>query len=184
MSEGAPETEALRRRGRCHVLPDGVSLDDGIIPARFSAQRVMDPALLAPHLFETVDPALAARISPGDIIMAGRDFASGKPRLQGLIALEALGLSVICTSMPYRILRRAVARAIPVLTGAGDPAHLALDGDELSVDFAAGTLVNHTRAASTALPPLAPALAAIVSSGGTRAMLRRWLAAHPEQARR
>ena len=69
----------LIRRGRCHVLGDDVTLDDGIIPARFAAQRVTDPALLTPHLFETVDPGFASRVQRGDIVLAGRAFASGKP---------------------------------------------------------------------------------------------------------
>ena len=45
------ERPGLIRRGRCHVLGDHVSIDDGVIPARFAAQRVTDPAALVPHLF-------------------------------------------------------------------------------------------------------------------------------------
>ena len=171
----------LIRRGRCHVLGDDVTLDDGIIPARFAAQRVTDPALLTPHLFETVDPGFASRVQRGDIVLAGRAFASGKPRMQGFIAMAALDLAVVCVSMPYKMLRRAVARAIPVVVGA--PAALAATGDEVEIDFRAGTLWNFSKGASADLPPMAPILADIVAGGGAEASLREWLARHPEQAR-
>lgn len=173
--------EGLVRRGFAHVLGDGVSLDDGIIPARFSGQRVTDPALLTPHLFETVDAGFAARVRPGDIVFAGRAFACGKPRLQGFIAMGALELSVVCGSMPYKMLRRAVARAIPVMVGTRD--HIAVaTGDEVEVDFSAGTIRNITRNVVSVAPPMPGELSEIVAGGGMQAALLAWLAEHPEQA--
>ena len=174
--------ERLVRRGRCHVLGDGVSLDDGIIPARFSAQRVTDPAALTPHLFENVDALFAERVRPGDIVLAGEDFARGKPRLQGFIAMAALDLSVVCVSMPYKMLRRAVARAIPVIVGGPAPGALAATGDEVEIDFATGSVWNVTQDRRAAVPPMPAILRDIVSAGGSEAALRAWLAEHPEQA--
>lgn len=170
----------LLRRGRAHVFGDGVSLDDAIIPARFAAQRITDPSSLLPHLFENIDPGFAARVQPGDVILAGRDFACGKPRLQGLIALAALNLSVVCVSVPFKILRRAVARAIPVSVGASEP--LASTGDEVEINFATGAMRNHTTGRALEIPAMPPILAEIVAAGGAEAALRDWLARHPEQA--
>ncbi len=172
--------DALIRRGFAHVLGDDVSLDDGIIPARFAAQRVTDPALLTPHLFETVDAGFAARVRPGDIVFAGRQFACGKPRLQGFLAMGALDLSVVCGSMPYKMLRRAVARAIPVMVGA--PIAAVATGDEVEVDFSAGTIWNITTNLRFSAPPMPPVLGEIVAGGGMQATLRTWLVDHPEQA--
>ncbi|RKP57852.1 hypothetical protein [Pararobbsia silviterrae] len=182
MSTPSETTANLVRRGICHVLPDEVSLDDGIIPARFAAQRVMDPSVLRAHLFETIDPELAQRIAPGDIVIAGKHFACGKPRLQGFIAMAALDLSIICTSMPYKMLRRAVARAIPVITGAPTPHGMADPGDEIEMDFSTGVLRNFTRGVDLTIPAMPPVLSTIVSTGGTQAALEDWLARHPEQA--
>src|SRR5262245_33111178 len=98
----------LVRRGRCHVFGDDVPIDDGIIPRRFPAERVTDPAKLTPHIFETLDAEFARRVQPGDIVFVGKNFACGKPRVQGFIAMAALDLAVICTSMPYNMMRRAV----------------------------------------------------------------------------
>jgi 3-isopropylmalate/(R)-2-methylmalate dehydratase small subunit len=176
-------TRPLVRRGRAHVFGDDVSLDDGIIPARFAVQRITDPKALVPHLFESLDPTFAARVRPGDIILAGARFAGGKPRLQGLIALAALDLSVVCASMPFKILRRAVARAVPVSVGGpADPPDIAMTGDELEVDFATGAVRNFTRGTEAHLPAMPPVLAGIVAAGGAEAALRDWLVRHPEQA--
>jgi 3-isopropylmalate/(R)-2-methylmalate dehydratase small subunit len=174
--------KALVRRGRCHLIGDDVSLDDGIIPQRFAAQRVTDPRELVGHLFESIDPDLAQRIKPGDILLAGRNFACGKPRLQGFIALGALDLAVICGSMPYKMLRRAVARAIPVVIGGPEPHAMAAAGDELEIDFSTGALWNRTQDVRTRVPAMPPVLRDIVQSGGTQAMLKDWLSRHPEQA--
>jgi 3-isopropylmalate/(R)-2-methylmalate dehydratase small subunit len=182
MSRQSETAGRLVRRGICHVLGDEVSLDDGIIPARFAAQRVIDPSALRPHLFETIDPELAQRIAPGDIVIAGRNFACGKPRLQGFIAMAALDLSIICASMPYKMLRRAVARAIPVLVGAPEPCGIADQGDEIEIDFSTGVLRNFTRGVDLVIPAMPPVLGAIVAGGGMQAALQDWLARHPEQA--
>jgi 3-isopropylmalate/(R)-2-methylmalate dehydratase small subunit len=164
------------------LLGDNVSIDDGIIPARFAAQRVTDARELTPHLFESLDSQLPQRIQRGDIILAGRNFACGKPRVQGFIAMGALDLSVICVSMPYKMLRRAVARAIPVIAGVAEPQQLAANGDEVEMDFSTGVLRNLTRDTRVAVPAMPPILLDIVASGGMQAALEDWLVRHPEQA--
>jgi 3-isopropylmalate/(R)-2-methylmalate dehydratase small subunit len=178
-----PAAKSLVRRGRCHLFGDDVSLDDGVIPHRFAAERITDPQILIRHLFESIDPEFAGRVRPGDIVLAGRNFACGKPRLQGFIALGALDLAIVCVSMPYKMLRRAVAHAVPVLPGAPIPHEIAANGDELEVDFANGEIRNLTRSACTSLPPMPSILRDIVASGGMHAALRLWLASHPEQGR-
>jgi 3-isopropylmalate/(R)-2-methylmalate dehydratase small subunit len=176
------ELECLVRRGTCHLIGDDVSLDDGIIPRRFAAQRVTDPGELVPHLFESIDPDFSRRVKAGDIVLAGRNFACGKPRLQGFIALAALNISIICTSMPYKMLRRAVARAIPVIVGGPEPSDIATTGDEIEINFSTGAVRNLTRDLRTAVPAMPPILRDIVTGGGMQATLRNWLACHPEQA--
>ena len=176
-----PAARSLLRRGRCHVLGDDVSLDDDIIPARYSRERVTDAKLLTPHLFARLDPGLATRIQAGDVVLAGRNFACGKPRVQGFIAMGELRLSIVCASMPYKMLRRAVARGVPVIAGVEDAAAIAADGDELEIDFACGRICNLTRNTEFSAPAMPPVLRDIVASGGTQAILRKWLADHPEQ---
>ena len=174
--------QPLVRRGAAHVFGDDVPIDDGIIPYRLAIQRVTESAQLIPHLFESIDPGFAGRARPGDIILAGRAFASGKPRAQAFIALAALGVGIVCESMPYKMLRRAVAKGLPVITGFANGQAFAGNGDEVEIDFSTGAAWNVTRGLRQALPAMPTTLQDIVAAGGTDGQLRLWLAEHPEQA--
>ncbi len=173
---------ALVKRGSCHVFGDNIPLDEGFIPFELAIQRVTDPQKLIPHLFEKVAPGFAQRVKPGDIVVAGREFGNGKPHVQGFIALHALGVGVICMSMPFKNLRRAVAKGLPVITGAPAPVEYAADGDALEVDFATGRARNLTRGTEFTLPAMPSILLDIVQRGGMNGLLKSWLVDHPAQA--
>lgn len=179
MTEKGP---LIVRRGRCHCFGDDVATDDGLIPYRLAAARVTNARELVPQLFSALDPEFPGRVAHGDLVFAGRNFACGKPRLQGFIAMAALGLGVVCESMPYRMLRRAVARGIPVLVTGAPLGDFVRPGEEVEVDFATGAMHNLTRGERTHVSAMAPILREIVDRGGMTAMLREWLARHPEQA--
>lgn len=172
----------LVKRGNCHVLGDNIPLDEGFIPFELAIQRVTDPQKLIPHLFEKVAPGFSQRVQRGDIVVAGAEFGSGKPHVQGFIALQALDAGVVCVSMPFKNLRRAVAKGLPVITGAPAPAEYADAGDALEVDFATGQARNLTRGTAFTLPAMPPILLDIVQRGGMNGLLKSWLADHPDQA--
>jgi len=173
-------TISFRKRGTCHVFGDAVPLDEGIMAFKFAIERVTDPKVLVPHLFEQIDPTFAARAKPGDIVVAGKDFGHGKPHTQGFVALAALDMAVLCESMPHKSLRRAVSIGLPVLTGCVGCASFVRNGDELEVDFESGAARNLTTGATTQFAPMPPILREIVASGGSAGSMRAWLAAHPE----
>lgn len=173
---------SLQKRGICHVFGDGVPLDEGVMAFKFAIERVTDPKLLIPHLFEQIDPTFAARVKPGDIVVAGKDFGFGKPHTQGFIAMAALDMAVLCESMPHKSLRRAVAIGLPVLTGCAGCTRFVKSGDELEVDFASGVARNLTSGATTQFAPMPPILRDIVANGGSAGSMRAFLAAHPELA--
>ena len=170
---------SLVRRGTCHVFGDDIPLDEGIMPFRLAIGRVNDPALLIPHLFTNIDPHFAARVKRGDIVIAGRNFACGKPHVQGFVAMAALGLGVLCESMPYASLRGAVSKGLPVLSTGPAVRDFAAHGDEVEIDFSSGTANNLTRGTLTQFAGLAPVLQEIISNGGTIGMLAAWLEANP-----
>lgn len=172
----------LVKRGRAHVFGDGIPLDEGFIPFDIAMQRIVDPQRLIPHLFKQIDPGFTQRVKPGDVAIAGVDFAVGKPHVQGFIAMAALGMGVICASMPYKNLRRAVAMGVPVLDGAPAPVQLARTGDEVEIEYATGRFRNLTRGTEVTLPAMSPILLDIVKTGGMNGMLTAWLRDHPQQA--
>jgi 3-isopropylmalate/(R)-2-methylmalate dehydratase small subunit len=76
--------------GSAHVVGDGIDTDV-ILPGRYLA--LTDPAQLAQHVFEGVDPDVVKRVRPGDILVAGPNCGSGSSREHAPIGLKALGLS-------------------------------------------------------------------------------------------
>ena len=172
-------TSPLIRRGVCHVFGDDIPLDEGVMPFSYAIGRITDPQELIPHLFETIDPGFASRVQPGDIIIAGNNFGCGKAHMQGFIAMAALGMGVLCGSMPYKGHRGAIARGVPVLTGCENAAAFACAGEDIEIDFASGCATNHTRGTQQQFAPLAPILADLVAQGGLRGALTAYLQSHP-----
>jgi 3-isopropylmalate/(R)-2-methylmalate dehydratase small subunit len=172
---------ALIRRGRAHVFGDNVPLDEGVMAFKYAIQRITDPAELIPHLFEPLDPTFAGRVAEGDIVVAGSEFGCGKPHIQGFIAMAALGMGVICGSMPYKALRGAVSRGLPVLTGSSNAADWVQSGDEIEVDFASGEIRNLSRKLEHRLPAMPEVLQGIIAQGGAQGQLAAWLDEHSAQ---
>lgn len=171
--------QPLIRRGICHVFGDDIPLDEGVMAFKYAIGRITDPKVLIPHLFETIDPSFAARVRPGDIVVAGNNFGCGKTHMQGFIAMAALGMGVLCGSMPYKAHRGAISRGLPVLTGCEDARAFAIAGDDVEIDFASGRAINHTRATQSQFPPLPPILGDLVAQGGLRGALTAYLEANP-----
>ncbi len=171
------------RHGNCHVFGDDIPLDEGFIAFKYAIARVTDPELLIPHLFEQIDPGFGKRVKKGDIAIAGKNFGCGKAHMQGYIAMAALGMGVVCESMPYRPLRGAIAKGVPLLIGCVGATEFAKTGDEVEINFTTGAAINHTTGARTTFPGLAPVLNGILGNGGMLGTLSAWLEAHPEMKR-
>jgi 3-isopropylmalate/(R)-2-methylmalate dehydratase small subunit len=171
----------LRQRGRCHVFGDAVPLDEGVMAFKYAIGRVTDPMELIPHLFEHIDPGFVGRVKPGDFVIAGNDFGCGKPHIQGFIAMAGLQMGVLCGSMPYKALRGAISKGLPVLTGCEGAAAFAAAGDEIEVDFATGAAVNHSTGTTTTFPAMPEVLREIIANGGASGQLAAWLAKNPAQ---
>ena len=99
--------------GQVHVLGDDVDTDV-MIPGRYLS--VVEPAEMAQHIFEEVDPGFVARVKPGDIIMAGANFGSGSGREQAPLGLKALGIRcIVAVSFSRIFYRMAIDLGLPIL---------------------------------------------------------------------
>jgi len=162
-----------RLSGKCHKFGHDVPHAGTVIPGWLIAGRYMDPKDLIPHLFEAVDPDFHKHAAAGDIIVAGRNFGMG-PKMNGYIAMQALGLGLICESMPFLAYRAAVGCGLRVMTNCDGVTDLVENGDELEVDFAAGSFFNRTRNLRRTVPPLPETLREIVAYGGNAGWLKHW----------
>jgi 3-isopropylmalate/(R)-2-methylmalate dehydratase small subunit len=160
-------------RGRCTRLGHDVPHMGGVVPPRIVSDMRYDPKDIVPFLFADTDPGFHERCRPGDVIVTGRNFGMG-PKMQGYIAMQALGLGLVCESMPFLAYREAIGLGLPVLSGCAGVLEACATGDDLEVDFRAGRFVNHTRGMELAVPPIPEGLREIVELGGTNNWLRRW----------
>ena len=80
-------------KGRCWKCGDNLGIDGDVMPLRIALERELDPAVLRPHLMAGVDPDFPSKISPRDIIVAGKRFGQGNPHIQGFLGIAARHVS-------------------------------------------------------------------------------------------
>jgi len=159
--------------GRCFRLGHDVPHAGVVVPPWIVTGRHFDAKDIVPHLFEAVEPGFHERCRPGDIVVAGRNFGMG-PKMNGYIAMQALGLGLVCESMPFLAYRAAIGCGVRVMTDCVAVTEMCETGDELEIDFGSGLFVNRTRGITREYPPLPESLREIVEVGGNAGWLRRW----------
>lgn len=163
-------------RGRAHKVGHHVDTDV-IIPARYLVTS--DPAELAKHCFEDLDPALRERITPGDLVVAGENFGQGSSREHAPIAIKALGAScVIAISFARIFYRNAFNQGLPILECPAAYEGIA-DGDELEVDLSSGRVRNLTRQETYAGRPIPEFMQRLLDAGGIVGYVRAQLGRTP-----
>ncbi len=161
----------MRLRGRVWKYGDHINTDV-IFPGKYT-YTITDPAEMARHALEDLDPAFAREVRPGDIIVAGRNWGCGSSREQAVIALKAAGVRAIIAKSFARIyFRNAVNNGLlpivcPEAVDAIEP------GEEIEIDLETCTI--HCRAGAFPFPPLSPTVRSILEAGGLLPMLCRRL---------
>ena len=163
-------------RGRCWKFGDNLGIDGDIMPLHFALIREIRPEVLRDHVMEGVDPEFPKKVSPGDIIVAGKRFAQGNPHIYGLIGIRALGLGLVVESIPRGSFRNAINAALPFLPRCPGVTSAVDQGDEVEVDFRNGTFTNLTRGTAREYTPLDSTLLRIIEAGGWEAKLRHRIA--------
>ena len=98
-----------------HVFRYGDNVDtDVIIPARYLNSS--DPQELASHCMEDIDRDFTARVKPGDIIVAQKNFGCGSSREHAPIAIKTAGVACVIAKTFARIFyRNAINIGLPIL---------------------------------------------------------------------
>ncbi len=152
-------------RGRAWAFGDDIPNDEGLMPLRLTRQQEYDPNVLAKHCFEQINAQFAVNAKPGDLVVAGRNFAYGNPHIQGFFGLRGLGMGILAESMPRGALRACVNAGVPILIAPG-VTQFAHDGDTLIVDFERGLLRNETQATAMSCAPIPEVMREIIAAGG------------------
>lgn len=143
----------------------GADVDtDAIIPARYL--NTSDPDELAKHCMEDADPGFAAKVRPGDIIAAGKNFGCGSSREHAPIAIKAAGVSCVIAGTFARIFyRNAFNIGLPIFESPEATAEVS-EGDELTVDADTGVIINLTTGKKYTATPVPPFMQQIIAAGG------------------
>src|SRR4029079_19665263 len=164
---------AWRLKGRCYKLGHDVPHAGGVVPNAVIAGRYFEGKDIVHNFCAETAPVFHERCCPGDIIVAGRNFGMG-PKMNGYIAMQALGLGLVCESMSFLAYRAAVGCGVRVMTDCVNVTEMCDTGDELEVDFRNGFFVNHTRNIQREYPPVPETLLELIELGGNAGWLRQW----------
>jgi 3-isopropylmalate dehydratase small subunit len=155
--------EGKRMRGKAFKFADDIDTDV-IIPARYL--NTTDPRELAAHCMEGVRPGFPSEISPGAIIVGGKNFGCGSSREHAPIAIKAAGIScVIAKSFARIFFRNSFNTGLPLLQSA-EASEKIEEGDELEVAPSSGIIRNETRNEEYRAHPIPDFMRELVEAGG------------------
>jgi len=157
--------------GRIWKYGDDVNTDV-IFPGKYTYQP-MEPAEMAQHAMEDLDPSFAGEVQAGDVIVGGKNFGCGSSREQAATCLVAAGVAaVIAKSFSRIFFRNAINNGLPVIE-LQDGIDAINKGDTVSIDFENG-LVEH-EGNEYHFPALPHEVLAILEDGGLIPHVRKEL---------
>lgn len=141
---------------------------DLIIPARYL--NISDFKELAEHAMEDAKENLienfAQNVTPGDIMVAGKNFGCGSSREHAPVVLKVKGVKVIIAHSFARIFyRNAINIGLPVME-IGDDVNQIEAGDTLDVDMAQGIIKITNKNITIKTNPLPAFIQSISDHGG------------------
>ena len=158
----------MKTQGTVFKYPDNVDTDV-IIPARYL--NTSDAGELAKHCMEDIDKEFVKKVHRGDVMVAGWNFGCGSSREHAPLVIKTCGTGcVIAKSFARIFYRNAINIGLPILE-CPEAAEDIGAGDEVSVDFDSGEIVNHTTGKHYRAQPFPPFIQDIIRSGGLLASL-------------
>jgi len=149
-------------KGKVHKFADDINTDD-IIAAKYLVST--DAVELGKRCMETINPNFSQAVTPGDIIVAGRNFGCGSSREHAPLAIKGCGISaVVAKSFAAIFFRNAINIGLPFLESLDvDKIN---DGDMIEIDLASGVIKNLTQDKNYKTQAFPEFLQEIVVSGG------------------
>ena len=155
--------------GKVWKFGDNINTDE-IIPARYL--NTSDPAELAKHCMEDVDPEFPQKAGPGDIIVAGQNFGCGSSREHAPIAIKAAGLACVVAGSFARIFyRNSFNMGLPILE-CPEAAQRIAEGDTVTVELDSGRIILSGDGGVLTAQPIPPFMRNLITSGGLMSYVR------------
>ena len=157
-------------KGKAVKYGDDINTDV-IIPGRYLS--LTEPAEIAKHAMEDLDPEFFKKYRKGDIIVTGKNFGCGSSREQAAMCLKYVGIGTIIAESFARIFyRNAINQGIPIMESS-EAADAINDGDELEINLAKGTIKDITQNIQFDIEPLPTFLQDIIDAGGLLCYLKK-----------
>ena len=157
-------------KGRAFCFGDDIDTD-AIIPARYLSTS--DPSELKRHCMEDADPEFAGKVSPGDIIVAGKNFGCGSSREHAPIAIKASGIScVIAGSFARIFFRNSFNMGLPIFESE-EASRTITEGDLVEVDAGEGIIRNLTTGEEFRARPIPAFMQQLIEDGGLIEHIRK-----------
>ena len=166
--------------GRAWVYGDNINTDV-IFPGKYT-YTISDPADMARHALEDLDPSFAGAVQQGDIIVAGKNWGCGSSREQAATCLRAAGVRAIIAASFARIFFRNAVNNGLLPIACPEAAAVIGPGEVVTVDV--GRCVVRCAAGEFPFPPLSDSLRRIVEAGGLVPMLKQTMADRPDRFRK
>lgn len=153
----------MKYQGKTWKFGDDIDTDL-IIPARFLT--VYDVDELARNCFADVRPNFKDMVTPGDIIVAGKNFGSGSSREHAPLAIKGSGISIIIAESFARIFyRNAFNIGLPIVESA-EASRFLDEGAIVSVDLSTGDIEDIESGEQFSAKPLPAFMRQIIEAGG------------------
>lgn len=159
-------------RGRAWVFGNHINADVAI---KYSASigALTDPSELKNHCMIGYDKDFPKKVMPGDMIVAGRNFACGNLHPQFNLALKGVGIgAIIAESFSRGFFRAGIYEGIPSIECRGILQKVK-QGDELRINLANGSIGNITSGIEISFIPLPRLLLTMIEAGGLVPFLKR-----------
>jgi 3-isopropylmalate/(R)-2-methylmalate dehydratase small subunit len=151
----------LTCHGKVWVFGDDLNTD-AMYPA-FAMK--MDPPEAAKHIFYEVRPGWTDEVSPGDIVLAGKNFGLGSSRPVASLFIELGVAGLVAEEFNSLFFRNAVNAGLAAMT-VPNATDVFSEGDTGTFDLTAATWRNETTGDSGTVPRLPELILDIIESGG------------------
>lgn len=163
----------MKAEGRVWTFGENINTDLIYPKTHFRAEYA--PGEMASHLMSGIDESFAAKIRPGDIIVAGKNFGCGSSREEAAAAMREARISaVIAPGFGRLFMRDCINHGLPVIT-LPDIDQNVREGDQVRVDLEDSKVQNLTTGYEVKIPAMAPEILRLIQDGGIENYTRRSL---------
>jgi len=136
---------------------------DVIFPGKYT-YSILEPEEMAKHALEDLDPDFSAKVQPGDVLVAGRNFGCGSSREQAATCLKYSGIqAVIAKSFARIFFRNAINQGLMVIQSQDAPENIT-NAEEITIDLSQGKII--AAKGIYEFPPLPQSVIGILEAGG------------------